>query len=390
MADKTVYVQPVGDDTGDHYHTLAAAIAGELIDNANLTTMDGNLYIIIRSIGAVTWSGAPDTTIVEVQGFTTSAGHEVYIQTDAANRFDGVWDTSKYILRSTTGQVALDIKDNYVTCNGLQIEQINTGAWACGVAIGTGASGDNKVVISNSCIKVTGDTGQIHIGLYVDPSYSVINVWNTVVWITGAGGAGSHGMELFVVSAVLENCTVYGGDRGYMNRSNGSAFAINCLGFNTGGVAFYDYSWASGTTNNASDDATAPGDNQHDNVTVSLVDPANGDFRVKSTDTDIIGHGTASVTLGFTDDANGVIRGVAWDIGALEYAISVPVVNNVGEKEILARALGIHVPGDGDTLSLRLFKNNVTVSEGDTWRTFTESTGTGYAAIKLAGANWVI
>ncbi len=41
-------------------------------------------------------------------------------------------------------------------------------------------------------------------------------------------------------------------------------------------------------------------------------------------------------------------------------------------------------------LMLRLFTNNVTPAETDTAATYTEAAGSGYAAIQLVGANWVI
>jgi hypothetical protein len=63
---------------------------------------------------------------------------------------------------------------------------------------------------------------------------------------------------------------------------------------------------------------------------------------------------------------------------------------NAGEREMLARIVGSHAPGAGDTLFLRLFDNDVTPAEGDTMGTVSESDGTGYAAIALLGDSWTI
>ena len=42
----------------------------------------------------------------------------------------------------------------------------------------------------------------------------------------------------------------------------------------------------------------------------------------------------------------------------------------------------------GDTLTLRLFSNDVTPAATDTSASYTEVTGGGYSAIALTGANW--
>ena len=66
------------------------------------------------------------------------------------------------------------------------------------------------------------------------------------------------------------------------------------------------------------------------------------------------------------------------------------LVNNIGEREMLARILGSHIVGNGDTLFLRLYSNNLTPDEGDSIGLYTESTGTGYSAIALNGDSWTI
>jgi len=63
------------------------------------------------------------------------------------------------------------------------------------------------------------------------------------------------------------------------------------------------------------------------------------------------------------------------------------LAGNQGEILMLKRILGSQSSGDtlGDSLFLRLYKNNYTPIEGDTWLSFTESDGTGYAAIAVPG-----
>lgn len=66
------------------------------------------------------------------------------------------------------------------------------------------------------------------------------------------------------------------------------------------------------------------------------------------------------------------------------------LVGNIGETLMLKRLLGQQAFGDttGDSLYLRLFDNDYTPVEGDSIGAFTESDGTGYAAIWLKGDSW--
>lgn len=63
---------------------------------------------------------------------------------------------------------------------------------------------------------------------------------------------------------------------------------------------------------------------------------------------------------------------------------------NEGEVEILRRMVMAHIPVAGDTLKLRLYKNNKTPAEGDTFLQYTQCNGTGYAPIALVGTSWTI
>jgi hypothetical protein len=104
MADKTVTVKPAA----GNYTTLAGAIAGELVANADLTAMAGILTISISG----DWSATTDSTVVVINGFTVNSSYYLIVSTDAANRAkaSGV-DTGRYRLRSA-GQYILTISDD--------------------------------------------------------------------------------------------------------------------------------------------------------------------------------------------------------------------------------------------------------------------------------------
>ena len=63
------------------------------------------------------------------------------------------------------------------------------------------------------------------------------------------------------------------------------------------------------------------------------------------------------------------------------------LANNLGETLMLKRILGEQSQGDtdGDTVFLRLYRGDTTPVEGDSAAKFTQSTGTGYAAIAIPG-----
>jgi len=63
---------------------------------------------------------------------------------------------------------------------------------------------------------------------------------------------------------------------------------------------------------------------------------------------------------------------------------------NQGELEMLARIVMKSSPGAGDTLMLRLYDNDITPAEGDTFLTMSESDGAGYEAIPMTAASWTI
>ena len=63
------------------------------------------------------------------------------------------------------------------------------------------------------------------------------------------------------------------------------------------------------------------------------------------------------------------------------------LVPNVGEVQLLEVALNGGTQGDQ---KLRLFQNDYTPAEASILTNFTESTGTGYAALTLTSGSWTI
>lgn len=63
------------------------------------------------------------------------------------------------------------------------------------------------------------------------------------------------------------------------------------------------------------------------------------------------------------------------------------LVPNVGETELLSRMLNKSATGD---VVLRLYTNSKTPAEADTVASYTEASGSGYAAKTLTGASWTV
>jgi len=327
MADKTVTVKPAGQ--GGTYTTLALAIAGELAIKADLTAADfylGGPGILNIAISG-NWSGTPDGTFLDTIGFTTSAAYYLNIYTDDANRYKGKWDTTKYIFSPTVGNNRqFYLRTDYAVITGLQFEDTYTGDPNILFAINGITATNNRIQIKYCGFKCVFDASHFHMCFVSYDVNAIVEIYNSVFWnLTSLASA--YDLDLTTSSSKLENITVYGGYRGIMNRGNGTTRCINVIAANAVDVCFYDYTymdgsgWCSSTDNSA---VTRVGNNSVGNKTFSFVDATNGDFHLLVTDAGAKGLGTDGVTLGFTDDVDGVARGAApWDIGADEYVAGV-------------------------------------------------------------------
>ncbi len=315
MADKTVYVQPVGDDRGVHYHTLAAAVAGEV---ANLVTMGGMLYIEIRG----DWSGGADTTLVDIDGYTTDATHYIKIYTDSANRAGGIWSTSKYIRRGSDATVFL-MREDYTWIDGLQIEEVSqTGAQ---VFFNNVTRNSGLIKISNCILR--GDGGAQRLKFYGESSglFTSLQIWNCICYNWGSH-ADSYFSENSAITASVYNSTFIVSstvDFALRNDIGTSLIVKNCY---AGGSSNSNYNGIMTRTTCASKDATGEIKNIAINTTnFKNVTGGTEDYRLPLGSA-LIGVGTDDAGLGlYSDDIEGHTRTSTWDIGADEYIAAVGV-----------------------------------------------------------------
>ena len=313
MADKTVTLKP----SGGTYTTLAAAIAGELIANADLVTMEGKLNIEIGG----SWS-SPDTTYALINGFTTSATYYVNIYTDSSNRASGPWSANKYNLLVANTD-CIGIQDNFVRLDGLQIGHPSVdGHDQIGICI-LNLSDPNEIHISNCLLQMSTQGTYREPGIYVYDADAIVKIWRTIiygydnlsssghcaVWVELAATVeiyssilfgGYHGVRLETVVATVKNC--------YASNTAGGG---NCFD----GVDTMVTCASEDNTGTAGLQTIAADTDQFVNVT-----GGSEDFHLAGVGSALYNVGTDtsgdSAPLNFNTDIDGDAMGATWPVGA--------------------------------------------------------------------------
>jgi hypothetical protein len=329
MADKTVTVRPSGGD----YTSLQAAITGEVTANANLVTgLDGILTIQIEG----DWSGGPDTTLVNVTGFTTDADHYVKIVTDKDNRAGTARDAGKYRLAASSNQGTLNLNQAYTRVTGLQVRD---------------TTGNGQ-----SAIEIYADDCIIDSCFVYDSGWHGIRVYqaeNTVIVNSIVVNSSRNGFLLYQSLSILYNCTSAGNGGGGFTIVN-NAVIKNCY---SGGNST-DYLVSAGgftkTTCFSSDGTESTTEVDYDTTTFANVTAGSEDFALVS-GSDLIGAGTdlsSDATYPFDWDITGATRS-SWDVGAAEFVASgvelegsVTCTSTAVGAITVARALAGSVPAE--------------------------------------------
>lgn len=148
-------------------------------------------------------------------------------------------------------------------------------------------------------------------------------ITNCAIWDMGKGAGGeAHGIfNLISVSgAKVSGCTVYNCDTSGLAMATGAVKTLvtNTVIANCGESDFYD-TYHANSSNNASEDETAPGDDSITGITATdeMLDPANGDLRLQATSQ------LRRAGLNDTDcgrlDVTGRARKYPFDIGAYAF-----------------------------------------------------------------------
>ena len=290
-------------------------------------------------------SGTPDTTTVEIDGWTTATSTYIRVYTPTAanevgisQRHNGKWETSgAYTLSYTTAAqygMTLENKEDYVRIDGLQIEINYSHDDARAINMVPLSTGANEVQISHNIIR--GDsTGDSITGIGIrfgSTAGNIVEVWNNVVYgfiddnsssgtgIVVNGTTNSNDQKFY-------NNTVYGCYAGIEDGTYKGGIVVNNISYNNSNADFtgtFDDSPA--CDYNLSEDDTAPGGNSIHAITDGkipvFVSTSTGDFHLAASDAAARDKGvnlSADAYLAFNTDIEGEPRRDGlWDIGADE------------------------------------------------------------------------
>lgn len=229
MANKTVSVRPSGGD----YTSLAGAIAGELVANADLTSagLDGILTISIEG----SWSSADSySATVSTSGFTVDSTHYLRIVADSSNHAGTSWSTSKYRLENSYAGTALDLVPNYTIIDGVQVRSTHAGSGTAVLMTGAyckvlssyirssfrGAThtGGNGVIVNSIIIGAAR-------GIY-HRNGAILSVYYSNGICTGSG----YGIQAWIGGRVLtcKNSYFHGGTGSIYDEGSATITITNC------------------------------------------------------------------------------------------------------------------------------------------------------------------
>ena len=320
-------VKPYGGDNID--------LASCLRDNEQ-DLVTGDCFLDIEISGD--WSSRADTTTAVVENYTTDATHYISIYTTGAARHNGVWDASKYRIDTPNySERALDINQNvYIRVSGLQI------LWdgsenADRAAIQANYIQTNSDVRISQCIikslSVTNNQAGIQLNTASNPGNDgIFRVWDNIIYgfnLTSSRGIHTGANGYFYVY----NNTVYGNTIGIVG-GNTNAVAKNNIC--TGNTTDFSGTFSDTSTNNLSQDGTAPAYNTYYTSRIpAFASTASGNenFHLVNVDTSAVNCGAnlaSDANIPFDYDIEGQLRSsenYAWDIGADEYCYPFKVAN---------------------------------------------------------------
>lgn len=350
------------------YTSLSNWESGTENTGVGVTYDSGNLDIQTRNeqwnvaAYAPTGGTAPDTTNVNINGWTTGPGKYIKIYSPTAStevtvsqRHNGKWDSTKYNLKYTapgSANRAIITNINYVWIDGLQVDFTSSSSNTQAIAGGVGnSSTDNQSEISNCIIRGHGGSGD-GINFAGNDADARSKIWNNIVYgFTGGAGINLRGYAY--------NNTEYNNQYGI--QANSSVVKNNLAYNNTDN---YYLTFDASSTNNLSGpgtDAQIPSTNKQDGVTIGFSSTVSGaeDFHLGIGDTAAINTGTSlssDAYLPFSTDVDGQTRNGnsrGWDIGADEAATQVyySVGNSTSDLKTGSPTLSIDSSGNG-TLSV--------------------------------------
>jgi len=333
---RLVTVDPGG--TGEYTSLSAAEAAYFGGSGADLTAAEER-----RTCECICTNGSADNPIT-VDGLTADSTFHATIRVAAGYRYNSTSFPAGGNYYRLQGTAPLVVADEYTRVEHLPVKRTTTSTGAVAIY----AQANNCTFLG---CKAYGANFTQGVGFYIQTDIDGTKLFSCFAEGSSsiATGFGNSSASTTGAASVF-SCTAVNANRGF-KRDGGLIFTVkNCVAFNCSVVGFSG-TFDANSTNNASDDASAPGSNSIDLSSYSASDlfrdPVNGDYRLKvpdglaSDDHPLYRAGVNLYSDGVTDDIDGTGRSadVNFDVGC----------DQVGT---VTRSPVIDIGGTGDYTSL--------------------------------------
>ncbi len=282
----------------------AAAAHGDLVAADKIA--------VARIEGA--WT-APDTTPLDLSGWTTDATHYVRLYTAPEARHHGVPSTGYRLETSSATAAPLYSTVAYLRIEGLELYSHSAATGSVIYLNPNTAAGVGEIWFSHNLIH--GDGMHTAGGLMNYSCQGTLKIWDNIIFDVGTPGY-TAGIQTSGAAAYIYNNTIASIISGFAIRAeSGQVVAKNNL-TDAPGSDFYG-SFYPGSDFNASGDATAPGGHSRRNQTFTFVNQPTRDLHLAPADKGAAHFGqdlSSDAALPFADDVDGDPRSGGWDIGA--------------------------------------------------------------------------
>ena len=185
----------------------------------------GNTHRVLNQAS----SGGNDTTVLVINGWTTSAGSYITIEGDDFPS-DGVWDDTTSILDGNDAQHTIEIKDNHVRLVNMQLLCTVTPDNAYNCVILANIAAGSAFYIDSCILKGVCSGGGAANGVTFSDADATCYIFNTQVYgfLSTGGDAGDTGFKGISIGGGVCNvysCTIYDNRYG-IRRSAGTVTAI--------------------------------------------------------------------------------------------------------------------------------------------------------------------
>lgn len=305
--------------SGGDYTSLNAAEAGE---QADLVTADVQLDIECYAFD--------DTTSCSFNGWTTDATRYIRVFTPSTERHAGVWTTSKYRRRSSTGFGAVTtVNEDYVRFEGIQFYQ-PSGSYTALIRVDAATAASTDIRVTN-CI-LNGMSMTTGLGLTYCGS-GAVTIENSLAY--GGSGKGIYSNSSSIAQYYIDNCTVVACGTYGMEQASTSGFTVRNTYVGGNGTDAYNGTFTRTTCmhSSATSYTGSTGSIAYDTSNFTNVTGGSEDLHLV-TGSDLIDAGT-DLSADFTIDIDGETRSGTWDIGADELVSGGAVVTSHGLSAIM-------------------------------------------------------